>query len=136
MKCNHHDLDFELNDEWLIEADMMSYSPRYDSYKPDMNKANDQEVMLIPINDIAPLKERAKCRGVFCDNEEDTAKERVVRILKWFKENKEIEPISVAELKDSEKYKYKVLAGSHRFHCSIAVGFSKVPAVMGFDIDA
>ena len=115
---------------------MASYSPEDVSYKPDINKANGQKVMFLPISEIAPLKERAKCRGVFCGNEEDTARGRVVRILKWFKENKEIEPISVAKLKDNEKYKYKVLAGSHRFHCSIAVGFSEVPAIMGFDVNA
>jgi len=136
MKCKHHDLEFELEDEWLIEADMVSYSPTEASYKPDLQKTKGEEILLIPINEIAPLIERAKCKGIFCDNENDTAKERVVRILKWFKEHKAIEPISVAELGETEKFKYKVLAGSHRFHCSIAVGFTKMPAILGFDINA
>lgn len=136
MKYSHHDLEFELEDEWLKEAGMNNYIPDSDSYNPDITQVNGQEILFIDINDIAPLKERAKCLGIFCDNDENTAKERVVRILGWFKENKDIEPISISKLENDEKFKYKVLAGSHRLHCSIAIGFTRVPAIIGFDIDA
>ncbi len=103
MKCSHHNLEFELHDEWLVEAGLESFSATEVSYNPDTMKANGHEIIIIPIDEIAPMKERAECRGVFCDNEKDTAKERVVRILKWFKENKNIEPISVAAYAENMK---------------------------------
>ena len=136
MKFTHHDLEFEIDDKWFEESGMGNFAPGEDSFKPDISLAKGQEVIYISIKDVAPLKERAICRGVFCDDEGNTAKERVVRIFDWFKNNVEIEPISVAELENNDKYKYKVLAGSHRFHCSIVAGFTKIPATIGIDIDA
>lgn len=38
--------------------------------------------------------------------------------------------------KNEIKIRYKLTAGTHRLYCSIAAGFSRVPAVEGLDITA
>jgi uncharacterized ParB-like nuclease family protein len=130
MKYKHDNLEFELNDEWIAEARMQAFKPTESSYRADLLKANGQEVLVISIDEIAPLKDRANRKGVFCDNEQDTAKERVVRILEWFREYEVIEPISVAVLNENGQFKYKALTGCHRLYCSIAVGFTRIPAIL------
>ncbi len=92
--------------------------------------------MVVRIEDVAPLIERAKFKGIFCDSEDsgDTAKERVLRILHWFRENKPVEPVKVVRL-ESPSFKFKLVEGIHRFHCALAMGFEFVPAVIGFEFE-
>jgi hypothetical protein len=132
--CNHHNKEFEMKDEWLVEADVVDFVPIEPSYSPDSANAREQDFLEIPIDDIAPMEERA-VKGVSFDNEQDSGRERVVRILNWFRECQDIEPIGEFRLKENEKYKYKLVRGSHRFHCSIALGFSKISAILSIDIN-
>ena len=135
MKCKHHNLEFEINDEWLIESQMDNFVPNGSTYRVDEVQNRGQDIFEVSIIDIAPLGKRAKGKGVFCGNNNETAKDRVVRILNWFRKNHKIEPICVVKLNGNNKYKYKVVEGSHRFYCSIAVGFLMVPAIFGIDIN-
>ena len=50
-------------------------------------------------------------------------------------ENKEIEPIWYIQSQE-DGYKYKVVCGIHRFHTSLALGFTEIPAVLRkYDFD-
>jgi hypothetical protein len=135
MKCKHHDLEFEIDDEWLRESHMDNFIPDSSAYRVDEALARGQDIFHVAIVDIAPMNERAKKKGVFCDNDEGTARDRVVRILRWFREGAKVAPVRVVKLDQNNKYKFKLVAGSHRFHCAVAVGFSKVPAIIGIDIN-
>jgi hypothetical protein len=41
--------------------------------------------------------------------------------------------VQVRTLEPGNEHKYTLTAGAHRFYCSLAVGFTAVPAVQGFD---
>lgn len=91
---------------------------------------------MVQIESVEPLAERARLHGIFCDdrNSGEPAKERVVRILQWFRDDSEVEPVKVVRSKLAS-YEYKLVDGCHRFHCAHAMGFKSVPAVLGFDMN-
>ena len=62
-----------------------------------------------------------------------TARERVVCILRGFRADAKFPPVGVVTLQPGAPHKYKLVAGVHRFYCSLAAGFASVPAVEGFD---
>lgn len=134
MIYQHHQLSYEINNEWLVEAGALGFKASREFYRA---KPIDKEVLIVSIESVEPLTERARIRGIFCDDEAEgvSAKERVVRILRWFVADDEVEPVEIVE-SDCEGYKYKLVAGCHRFHCAHAVGFKSVPATKGFDINA
>jgi hypothetical protein len=127
MKCVHEQLAYEIDDEWIAEAGLSGFKPRADHYRT----RPDGDVFLVEITSVEPLLERATSRGIFCDDLKTgtTAKQRVIRILQWFRDDCEIEPVVVIR-SVQPSFKYKLLAGCHRFHCANAVGFKWVPAVM------
>lgn len=134
MKYQHHQLTYEISDKWLAEADALDFKASRYCYRA---KPTNKEIFIIAIDSVEPLTERARVRGIFCDDKEGgaSAKDRVVRILRWFVADDEVEPVEVVK-SDSKGYKYKLVAGCHRFHCAHAVGFKCVPAIIGFDITA
>jgi hypothetical protein len=79
---------------------------------------------------------RAPGIGIFNDNDEATAMERVVSILRGFRSGAAIPPVEVVRQPTRADFRYKLVAGAHRFYCSLAAGFYHVPALMGFDINA
>jgi hypothetical protein len=136
MICKHHELEFELPDEWLTEAGLSDPIIARDCYLPDLEAACGQDVFNVPIDSIEPLIERAARKGVFCDDDAtgETAKQRVLRILRKLKSDQKIEPVKVVRSQNPE-FSYKLTAGSHRFYCAIALGCESVPATIGFDIN-
>ena len=136
MKFKHHNLEFEIDDSWLTEANMREFVPPQDCYVADQSCFPESDTLIVRIEDVSPLIERARFKGIFCDSEDtsDTAKERVLRILQWFRENKPVEPVKVVHL-ESSSFKYKLVGGVHRFHCALAMGFKSVPAVIGFEFE-
>lgn len=136
MICKHHELEFELPDEWLAEAGLSDLIMARDRHLPDLKAACGQDVFNVLIDSVEPLIERATRKGVFCDDVAtgETAKQRVLRILRRLKSNQKIEPVKVVRSQNPE-FSYKLIAGSHRFHCAIALGYRSVPATIGFDIN-
>ena len=136
MICKHHDLEFELPDEWLNEADLSDPMIMKDCYLPDLEATRGQDVFKVPIDSVEPLTERAAGKGIFCDDDTtgQTAKQRVLRIIKRLKANKRIEPVKVVN-SHSPGFSYKLTEGCHRFYCTVALGYKSVPATMGFDIN-
>ncbi|MBU3936651.1 MAG: ParB/Srx family N-terminal domain-containing protein, partial [Proteobacteria bacterium] len=107
-----------------------------DCYLADFSMTGGGEVITVLIENVEPLLERAKNKGIFCDSREpcETAKNRALRILNWLRENKPIEPVKVVPSKNNN-FQYKLVDGCHRFHCALAMGFIAVPATIGFDIN-
>jgi len=129
MICKHHDLAFEFKQEWLEISNMTLFKPRSSSYS-FASVDDGRDVHIVNILDIVPCEQRAALKGVFCDKTpEHTAKDRVVSILNGFHDNHLIEPVEIKPYQGKQKYQYQMHHGSHRLHCSIAVGFTHIPVV-------
>lgn len=131
MKVSHHNLLVQLNDQWWAEADMTEFVPKSKSYcAPSAYK--DQQVYQVSIEDVGPV-----CRAsIFKDDiegEHQTARERVLRLLRGFRAGDTIPPVEVVVATPGYGYRYKLTHGTHRMYCSLAAGFTHVPAVNGFD---
>jgi len=51
-----------------------------------------------------------------------------------FRTGEAFPPIEVTEIPTGSDHKYRPTHGAHRFYCSVAVGFTEVPAVRGLDL--
>ena len=65
MKCKHHDVEFDLPDQWIEEAGMINYKSQFECPPADESKMNGNIVKAIEIDSIEPLTERAKGRVLF-----------------------------------------------------------------------
>ena len=135
MILKHQDLTVELNDEWLLEAEMINFAPLSEAYIVDHKFFSDHKVCLIPIKNIAPVR-RSSGVPIFSNRDLDgiSAKERVIRLLRGFVKQAEIPPIELK--KTTGKYPYELADGCHRLYCSLAAGFTHIPAVPAFDLEA
>jgi hypothetical protein len=133
MILTHHDLKIELPDSWWAEAGMAGFVPQARAFHPDRRAETSVEVFEARIEEVAPL-ERAPGVGIFNDSDEATARERVVRILRGFREGAQIPPIHLVKLTPGTPFRYRIGHGSHRFYCSLPAGFSHVQAFEGYDI--
>jgi len=132
MHFIHNGVGYDLPDEWWAEAGMERFSPAADSCKAGPSEFPDLPVFSVAVSDVQPLQ-RPGSHGVFTDagpgRREGTARERVLRILRWFQEGTPVEPICVATLPEGASHKFELVHGAHRFYCSAAARFSHVPAV-------
>ena len=135
MKLFHHNLEIDLDDTWWAEAKMEDFMPQSSAYRVDCNATKGRPVFEISINEVRPVKRKPGV-GIFNDSEEASARTRVVSILRGFVADEVIPPVEVVQEPSDSTYNYKLVAGAHRFYCSLAAGFSHVPAVEGFDINA
>jgi hypothetical protein len=131
----HHDLNIELDDAWWAEAQMAGFVPLSRAYRVDVAGAKRQRIVEARIDEVGPVR-RNPGIGIFNKNDEMTARERVLRILNGFRSNAAIPPIELVDAPAGSPFRYKLTAGTHRLYCSLAAGFTHVPAVEGFDITA
>jgi hypothetical protein len=136
MILTHHDLKIPLPDSWWAEAEMADFVPQARAFRPDRRAKGVFEVSL---HEVAPVK-RGPGVGIFNDKKvglfnekEATARERVLQILRDFRDDAEIWPICLKKLASGDMFRYEIGDGSHRFYCSLAAGFSHVPAFEGYD---
>jgi hypothetical protein len=125
VKFKHHDLEIELPDEWWEEAEMVGFVPKSKTY------CTDQTYSEAAILDVGPVI-RAPGVNIFNDNEEGTAHDRVLKILRGFKSGQAIPPVEIIEGGTGYPYPYELAHGTHRLYCSLAAGFTHVPWVKGF----
>jgi hypothetical protein len=85
----------------------------------------------VSIKDIGPVTRPA----IFKDNEEQTARERVSSILRGFRRGEAFPAVEVVEGKRKYGHPFKLTYGAHRFYCSLAAGFTHIPAVKGFGVN-
>ena len=135
MKVNRGEISFEISDEWLDEA---GFSPE-PTGKSHYEYEDSKDTFIVSICDISPSV-RGGDVPVFNDGESDgeikTARERTVSTLKAILFGIPLPPVKVVDLKGDSKYRFKLVEGCHRFHCSIVAGFEKIPAAYGFDINS
>ena len=134
MKLYHHDLKIELDDTWWAEAGMEGFVPLTRAYLVDIKAAKGREPFEIRIDEVKPVR-RNPGVGIFNDNDEASARDRVVSILRGFRTGSAIPPVEVVFEPAGSDFLYKLVAGAHRFYCSLAAGFTHVWAVKGFDIN-
>jgi hypothetical protein len=135
MKFFHHDLQIELDDAWWAEAEMNNFIPTEKTYRVDIEAAKGKKVFDIRIDEVSPVR-RNPGVGIFNDNREASARDGVVSLLRGFRTGSAIPPVEIAPEPAGGDFRYKLVAGAHRFYCSLAAGFSHVPAVEGSDINA
>jgi hypothetical protein len=135
MKIHHHDLEIELDDAWWEEAGMKHVSPSANTYCVNIEAAKGKEIFIVKIDEVGPVRRKPGV-GIFNTNVEATAKDRVISILAGFRNGAAIPPVEVVLEPKGSKFPYRLVHGAHRFYCSLAAGFSHVPAVKGFDINA
>lgn len=127
---------FELDNSWVNEAGFDPSVIEASHFEADADKCKGDKIFLINLSDINP-KIRGEGVPIFNDGEVDgavkTARERTVSILKAIMSNSTLPPVEVVH-SNEKSFKFKLVHGSHRFHCSIAAGFVQIPAVFGFDI--
>ena len=135
MKIYHQNLAIELDDSWWAEAVMDGFKPTSTAYRVRTDDADDGNIFEVKVDEVRPVR-RAPGVAIFNDSAEATARERVVSILRGFRSAAPMPPVKVVSEPAGSLFRYKLVHGAHRFYCSVAVGFSHVPAVMGFDINA
>lgn len=134
MKIRHHDLQIDLSDDWWAEANMGGFIRKARSYTATPNPNEDQPIFEVCIEDVGPLR-RASIFKDDMETEQKTARERVLRLLRGFQADEQIPPVEVVEAVPGSRYRYKLTHGAHRLYCSLAAGFTHIPAVKGFDWD-
>ena len=135
MRFTKGEIVFELEDTWIEEAGLIPLTPKRKHYKSIQDPLS--KVFIIPIDSVRPPK-RAEGVPMFNATEVDgkvmSARERTISILTAIAQGTPLPPVKVVALPDSEKYKFKLVDGVHKFLCSVAAGYSHIPAVYGIDI--
>ena len=133
MIVRHHDVAIPLDNAWWEEAEMKDFTPSSNRYVVDTSNLQDRRVCTIPVLDVVPPR-RAPGIPVFNKSVDEgiSAAERVIRILRGFVAGTPIPPVELVRTLNGP-HPYKLTAGFHRFYCSIAAGFTHVPAIQGFD---
>jgi len=131
MKLTYHGLQIEMPDDWWTEAGMRGFVPTFTAYR--VNQRLFRDVREVPIKDVGPVL-RDPGVGIFNDSEEEgSARERVVRILRGFRFDDAIPPVEIVQGPAGYPYQHMLVHGAHRFYCSLAAGFKSVPTVKGLN---
>lgn len=129
MRFFHGTQEYALPDEWWAEAGMHTFIMRSRSFQAGPAPSPGLHIIEVGVNDVQPLRRKAS-HGVFNDSSEfGSAHDRVLSILRGFREGSAIPPIEVARLPSGSSTTFKLIHGAHRFYCAVATGFSYVPAI-------
>jgi hypothetical protein len=117
--------EFEIPDDWWVEAGMPGFRPASASYL-----SSDPAAQVIRLRDIEPpfrFPEHAKDFQGF-------DRERLVRILSGFVAGAAIEPVPLLALPEVEfqpwPFRYRPRDGFHRFYAAVAAGFGSLPGIV------
>ena len=124
MRFYHVDFPFCVPDSWWLKAKMAEFEPRTLHYRTD-----DPSALSVSVGEVEPVR-RQLSYGVFADEE------GVLKILCGFVENSAIPPVDIKRQPRDSVYPYALWNGAHRFYCSVAAGFSHVPAVVTGELEA
>lgn len=114
---------FELPEEWLAEAGLQGFRPEGEAFR----SAGDR-VLILPLREIEPPARWPEYPNDF----QGFDRARMIRILAGIVAGDVIEPVPVLILPQPDAprapFRYRVRDGFHRFHASIAAGFTCLPA--------
>jgi hypothetical protein len=103
--------------QWLAEAGVQNFRPVQRGYRCDAQHN------LIALADIeVPLRKSGYPLDV-----NGFRHDRMVRLLNGIRDNVSLPPICI-ETADSGQRRYRVRSGVHRYHASVTLGFSHIPA--------
>ena len=125
MRFYHEDVSFCVPDSWWLKAKMAEFEPRALHYRTD-----DPKALSVSVGEVEPVSPERRERGVFIEGEE-----KVLKIFCGFVENSAILPVKIKTQSQGSVYPYALYDGAHRFYCSVAAGFSHVPAVVTGDLE-
>lgn len=107
---------------------MVGFAPARRAFRDRAPERPAGAVFELLIADVAPV-ERQLSHGVFNDSQQSgSAHERVVRILKGFRDDQPIPPVEVIRTLVGA-HQYRLHAGAHRFCCAVVAGYEAVPAI-------
>ena len=110
------EFEFEIPDEWWIDAGMKDYVPCTEHYHTNLSVCT----AIVLLKEVEPPQ---RDNGFWFRN-----KESVLEVLRKMRDEDEVlEPIEVWSLAKKASKKYIVRDGFHRFYLSIAAGFRKIP---------
>jgi len=134
MNIAHHGVSEELPDEWWFAAGLLNFIRVASAYRCDHAAAGVRRVCLIPIANIEA--QRGPSVPIFKDDpwEGIPGRKRVERILRAFVEDDALPPIELT--KQAGRFPFYLQHGMHRLYCSIAAGFTEIPAVKFIDVEA
>jgi|SRR5882757_11510172 hypothetical protein len=116
--------EFEMPDDWLIEAGAVGFKPTTTAYRSPSN------TMLVPLIAIEPPYRVSTVTKDWRGFD----RRRFVSVLKGIVTAAEIEPVPLLQLPVFEfapnTYRFRVRNGFHRFYASIVAGFECLPAVI------
>jgi hypothetical protein len=104
--------------DWLAEAGVQNFAPPQLSFRCDAPDAAP-----VPLADIEPPLRFDSCPL----DANGFDHKRMVRLLVGIRDDVALPPIYI-EIADPGQRKYRVRAGVHRYHASLALRFSHVPA--------
>lgn len=120
MKIKKLNFSFDFPDEWIEELSLQQIPPTKEHYLFETSP----DVFLIKISEICP-NIRGEGVPIFGD------KEKTFDILRGIVNEDLIPPIEVVNYDCNDKYRYEITDGCKRLHCSVLVGFTKIPVVYG-----
>ena len=129
MKFHHGDVEFEIDDQWWFEAEMVGFHAHSAAFVPGPSHRQGS-VREVAVAAIEPVR-RSLSHGVFNDDSlsGSGARNRVVSLLRAFREGTPVPPVEILIAPPNQPDKYRLYHGVHRLYCSVAVGFTHVPAV-------
>ena len=122
----HVDFQFEIPDTWWFKAEMAEFRPKAPQYRANPSDLkNGQTILSVCVGEVEPLRSRKLNHG----DGFFASEAQVVHVLRGFIKGSAIFPVKVERQPAGSDYVYRLYDGTHRFYCSVAAGFSHVPAV-------
>jgi hypothetical protein len=110
----------KISSRWWDAAGMSTFRPTLSAYRGEPHAT--LATVILAIEEIS-----VDLRG---EGISDFTAERMISVLKAMRLDQPLPPVEV-EVDDAwERFPYRLYHGYHRFHASIAVGFSHIPAVI------
>jgi hypothetical protein len=130
---NHEGFVFTIDDAWWAASKAHLFVPAEQSYRAAApQRKTDRAIRVISIAQIEPLI-RQLSHGPFNDEKDGpSAETRVTALLTGFVSGAPIPPIEILRADVSSQYEHRLYHGAHRYWCSVAVGFTHIPAI---DVD-
>jgi hypothetical protein len=124
---------FEIDPSWI---NGLKYKFTNEGHYRSYQEYKELPVQIVPISQISH-KIRDEKTPIFKDGADDeykelSAKDRVLRIFSGFENGDKIKPVEIYREKNMNECMnfFKMIAGCHRLHCSIAYGFKMIPAII------
>lgn len=122
FRTSNSDVEFEIPDEWWSFSEMHSFQPNgggFYPYPPELA----ERIQVVPLSSIEPP---IRSEGI-----PPFKKYKLVPVLLAFQSPEcALPPVEVERSTSSSQYQFRVRDGYHRFYCSVAARYSKLPVVI------